>query len=304
MGDPKISVVINTYNQKRFIGKAIRGVLAQTYRPWEIIVMDDGSSDGSQAFVESEFGDAVKYHLQANRGIGNSRNSSIRLCTGDWIAFLDCDDHWMPRKLELQVAEIRSNPKVAMVACGWVESTPDDQILSEVGLPRPFRMDTIRAELRRRGIFTPSAALIRRDVLIEVEGFPEDLVFCEDWVTFSRIAALYDIAGVDQPLFHKTQLPESLSSQPDAVLRDGLESLRRCQVALTSRKWPQRWFDGVAFRQSATQLFLHAAGIYGRRGDKGKAVAVLLKGLLRWPLLTVRQYRTMYWLCSDLLRRG
>src|ERR1035437_6598605 len=304
MVDPKVSVVINTYNQKQFIGKAIRSVLAQTSSPWEIIVMDDGSSDGTEDLVRREFGNLVRYHRQANRGIGNSRNTGIRLSSGDWIGFLDCDDHWMSQKLELQVAAIRSNPNVVMVACGWVESTPDDNILSEVSLPRPFRMDVVRAELRRRGIFTPSGVVIKRDILIEVGGFPEDLVFAEDWVTFSRIAASYEIGGVDKSLFYKTQLPESLSSQADAVLRDGLESLRRCQDALTRRRWPQRWLDGMAFRQSATQLFLHAAGVYGRKGDIGKAVSVLLKGLVRWPLLTFRQYRSMYWLCAVLLRRG
>jgi len=304
MADPKVTVMINTYNDKRCVGKAIRSVLAQTLQAHEILVIDDGSTDGTRELIEREFGNQVTYHYHANRGIGGSRNVGIAMSTGDWIAFLDSDDHWMPEKLELQVAELRAHPNAAMVSCWALESTFDDTVVGKMGLPQPFTREVIRSELRRRGIFTPSGAMVRRDVLLKVEGFPEDIMFCEDWVTFCRIAASYEIAAVHKSLFYKTQLMESLSSKPKAPLKDGLIALQRCKEALASHTWPQSWMDFVAFRQSETQLHLHTAWLYAKARDKKKSLAILLKGLVHCPFLAVWQYRSIYWLCARLLERN
>jgi glycosyltransferase involved in cell wall biosynthesis len=304
MNDPKITVVINTYNHSQYIGRAIHSVLAQTFRPWEIIVVDDGSTDGTADEVRREFGDQVRYWYHANSGISNSRNVGIQLSSGSWIAFLDSDDFWMPEKLASQVEAIKSKPTVAMVVCDGVECTPDGSVLDELRLPYPLTRDVIRSRLRSRCTFTTSAVVIQRDVLIQAGGFPADLMFGEDWVTFARIAASYEIVAVHRPLFSKTQLQEGLSSQPQLALRDGLICLKRCKQALASHKWPQSWQDGVVFRQSEAQLFLHTAWIYGKRRERSKAISTLLKGLVRWPFLTFRQYRSIYWLWTQLLRRN
>ncbi len=302
--DPKISVVINTYNQRQFICKAIDSVLAQTLKPWEIIVVDDGSKDGSEELVRREVGEQVRYRYQANRGISNSRNTGIQMCTGDWIAFLDSDDYWMPEKLKLQAEAIHSNPNVTMVVCHGVECSPDGVVLDELRLPQPLTREVVRLRLLCRCTFTTSSVLIRRDALIQAGGFPEDLMFGEDWVAFAHVAAAGEVVAVHQSLFHKTQLREGLSSQPELAFRDGLVALRRCKWILASRTWPQSWRDRVTSRQAEVQMSLHAAWLYGGRQDKSKAIATLLNGIVRWPFLTLRQYRSMYWLCAQLLRRN
>jgi glycosyltransferase involved in cell wall biosynthesis len=299
---PAISAVINTYNHKGYIGKAIRSILSQTLLPDEIIVIDDGSTDGSEEYVRQEFGDRVLYFYQEERGIGASRNAAIRVARGAWIAFLDSDDYWAPEKLEMQMSAARNQPRAVMVTCIGRECTPDGTILGELGLPRPFTMETVRAELRRRCIFCSSGLLIRRDVLAKVGGFPEDLMFGEDLVTFAKVAADHEIIAVDQPLFYKTQLPRGLSSRPDAVLRDGLISFRRCKEALARRSGAGRWFDAIAFRQSEAQLYIHTAWLYAARKERGKAVRFITRGLIHWPFLTVWQYRSLYWLGAKLVK--
>src|SRR4051812_3407097 len=105
---PTISVVIPAYNSMDHIAEAIRSALNQTYVPLEVIVVDDGSTDGTGAFVQREFADCpkVKYLLRKNGGPSAARNTGIAAAVGDWIAFLDSDDTWILNKLELQVREL------------------------------------------------------------------------------------------------------------------------------------------------------------------------------------------------------
>jgi glycosyltransferase involved in cell wall biosynthesis len=300
--ESNITVVINTYNDRTHIGKAIQSVLDQTFKPVEIIVIDDGSTDGTEDFCRSTFGSQVLFHYHPNRGLAGSRNVALRLSSGYWIAFLDSDDYWVREKLEMSIAETRGRPDIGMVACAGIEVTPQGKPVAVLSLPKPFTMAKVRSDLRRRNPFTPSGVMIRRDVLEAVGGWPEDLRYAEDIVTFARIAASFEIAALHRPLFYKLQLPTSLSFRADAVLRYGPISFQRCKDALGRRTWPGSWLDALAFRQAVAQVFIHAAWIYTGRQDNRNAAACLARGLARWPLLTLRQYRSVYWICARLLR--
>lgn len=106
---PKISTVIPTYNRVRFLGEALASVFAQTRQPDEIIVVDDGSTDGTDALVAT-YGEKVRYHRQANAGPAAARNRAIGMATGDFVAFLDSDDLWTENRLELQLAALKRDP--------------------------------------------------------------------------------------------------------------------------------------------------------------------------------------------------
>lgn len=298
-----VTVVINTYNDRKHVGRAIRSVLNQTREPSEVLLIDDGSTDGTGEFVRNDFGDRVRYHWHPNRGIAASRNLGIHLAAGEWIGFLDSDDYWAPEKLDLQLSAAREAPGAGMVACVGLVCTPEGAIVGKAGLPQPFTMKAVRAELRRRCILLFSGLLIRRDVMTQVGGFPEDLAFGEDLVTVAKIAAAFEITAVHQPLFYKTQLPQSLSSSPEAALSQGRISARRCREALARHSWPGNWLDELAFRQSEAQLFFHTAWLYAGIHDKRKAALAVIRGLVHWPFLTMWQYRSVYWLCARLLRR-
>src|ERR1700734_2551552 len=109
--EPRISVIINTYNDKGHIAKAVQSVLDQTLPPCEMIVIDDGSSDGTGDFLHETFGDKLIYHYHPNRGLPASRNVGFNLSSGDWLAFIDSDDYWAADKLELTIAATRGRPK-------------------------------------------------------------------------------------------------------------------------------------------------------------------------------------------------
>jgi len=119
-GEPRlVSVVIPTFNREKLVGAAIDSVLRQTYRPVEIIVVDDGSTDRTREVVEA-YGDPVRYVHQRNSGVATARNTGLRVARGEFIALLDSDDEWFPWKLQAQVAVLDRYPDVGMV---WTDMT-------------------------------------------------------------------------------------------------------------------------------------------------------------------------------------
>ena len=103
----KISVIIPTYNRKKYIKRAIDSVIRQSYKPFEIIVIDDGSTDGTYELIKKSYSSSqISLEKQINNGVSSARNKGVKLANGDWIAFLDSDDEWFKDKLELVFREV------------------------------------------------------------------------------------------------------------------------------------------------------------------------------------------------------
>src|SRR5436309_7380613 len=113
---PKVSVIIPVFNGERYIRQTIESVLAQTYRDFELLVIDDGSTDGTAEAVK-EYEKDLRYVHQGNGGASKARNQGIRFSQGKYIAFLDADDLWEPEKLTIQVEFLERNPKIGLVHC-------------------------------------------------------------------------------------------------------------------------------------------------------------------------------------------
>ena len=111
---PKVSVIIPTYQYDSFIGEAIDSVLAQTYKDYELIVVDDGSIDRTREII-SKYGSNINYIYQENKGLAAARNTGIRATKGEYLSFLDADDAWLPNKLEVEVEFLDTHPVVGMV---------------------------------------------------------------------------------------------------------------------------------------------------------------------------------------------
>ena len=111
----KISVIIPTFNRKKTIGRAIQSVKNQSLSPFEILIIDDGSKDGTEEWVKEKFQN-IKYIYQNNQGVSSARNIGIENAYGDWVAFLDSDDEWLPNKLYEQVRSVESNPKIFAIS--------------------------------------------------------------------------------------------------------------------------------------------------------------------------------------------
>ncbi len=154
----RISVVIPAYNAGRYIGRAIDSVLAQTRPAEEIIVVDDGSTDNT-AEIAGAYGDRIRFIRQENAGASVARNTGIAAATGNWIAFLDADDEWLPEKLRLQTEHLERNPDLTWTTANYVRCYCDsnrreDDLAGE-------RLNNAEAVLNAGNIFKAISRLIR-----------------------------------------------------------------------------------------------------------------------------------------------
>jgi len=208
---PRVSVVIPTWNRRRHLEEAIASVLAQTYTDYEIVVVDDGSTDDTRAWLEGPGTDRRVVTLrQENRGSSSARNAGIRAARGELIAFLDSDDLWLPRKLESQVALFDRNPAVGFVFCGSAQ-VDGNGATSMSRIPTPdFRGRAALAMIRRNMMPTPTV-VVRKRLALEAGPMYEDLRFGEDWNYWIRIAARCETDFVPEVLVHFRDTPGSLS---------------------------------------------------------------------------------------------
>ncbi|HWL10175.1 MAG TPA: glycosyltransferase family A protein [Planctomicrobium sp.] len=215
---PKISAVIPAYNAEATIARTLESVLAQTVQPHEIIVVDDGSRDQTARIVQT-FGPHVKLIQQTNSGPSAARNHGVRVATGDWIAFLDSDDAWLPEKLELQIKTLNSD-----VALSHTYTLQDLSRCSEsLNFDRLWDSNYIGT----------STVIVKKSVFNNVGGFIEDRKFigAEDYNLWLRIAARGEkIVTVRRELTDYTPAENSLSQQIEKVIKAELlnmESLAR-----------------------------------------------------------------------------
>ena len=176
--NPLVSVVLTTYNRKNLLRRALRSVCAQAHAPAEIIVCDDGSTDGTQQELAPEF-PSINWLKQENKGVASARNLGIRHARGSWIALLDSDDEWKPEKLGLQLECMKRNPR--SLACHtdeeWIRN--GNQVIPPKFLDKTPKNLFVRS--LRRCLICPSSALIHLEVFSEIGLFDESLPVCEDY---------------------------------------------------------------------------------------------------------------------------
>jgi glycosyltransferase involved in cell wall biosynthesis len=209
MNDPaiEVSVVIPAYNAEGYLGRAIESVLAQTRPVHEIIVVDDGSTDNTSGIAE-RFGCLVRCLRQANAGVSAARNAGIRAALGDWIAFLDSDDCWLPNKIEAQMHVLSQHPELVWVSTNFIchEETsgrkkPESEVSSvEAYLAGSEVIDYFDAYCHRvRG--NTSNYLVKKTALFEAGLFEQGLNLLEDMDLWWKIAYRHPRQGfVPQPL--------------------------------------------------------------------------------------------------------
>jgi glycosyltransferase involved in cell wall biosynthesis len=193
---PLVSVIIPTYNREKIITRAIDSVFAQTYQDFEIIVLDDGSQDNTKAVVEG-YGTKVHYFYQNNKGIAGARNAGMHQAAGEYIAFLDSDDYWLPGKLERQMALFSEHPEYGMAAC-QCGSVQIDGTYREKN--RPGKSGWILYDLFNKNFIRTSSAVITRTCLEKVGGFDEALREGEEYDYWLRIAAEFAVGFINEPL--------------------------------------------------------------------------------------------------------
>jgi len=201
MNDPLVSVVIPTYNRRDIVGRAIDSALAQSYRNLEVIVVDDGSTDGTEAALHDLYGERIRVVRQENRGVSAARNHGMRLARGDFIALLDSDDQWHTDKIGKQVDFLAGHPGIGMVMTDVRRVEPDG---SEIDVFRrrdvlPVDGDVLRHVVMNPAL-VPASILLRREVVDRVGGFDESLRTAEDIDFHLRVAAAFGIGVIQESL--------------------------------------------------------------------------------------------------------
>ena len=263
----KISVIIPNYNHARWLPESIESALGQTLKPYEIIVVDDGSTDNSRE-VAARY--PVKFVSLNHGGLSAARNTGIRASEGNWIAPLDADDYWLPQKLESQVAAIRNE---AFCYCATNMFYLDGHTE-----PRPYyEASRVKAILRRHNCIDPSSVLIRKDVLLQVGGFNENMPAAEDWEAWLKLARVCDFVGVPQQLLMFRVTGTGLGANPDIVFR----SMDAIVAAGTAGLPPiSRFIEARRMRSVRTSL---AAVKYRDRGDYPATLRCAWRALAYWP---------------------
>ncbi len=198
-----LSIIIPNFNRRATIGAAIRSVLAQCYlhgrNDWELIVVDDGSSDGSVDYIRESF-TTVKLVEQANAGVSAARNAGLNYATGEWIALLDSDDEWLPHKLSAQFHLLQqSSLKVCHTQEIWIRNG--------VRVNQMTKHQKAGGWIFKRCLplcaMSPSSIVIQRDVFESIGVFDVNLPACEDYDLWLRITSRYEVAYVDKACINK-----------------------------------------------------------------------------------------------------
>lgn len=198
---PTVSVVIPAYRAEATILQTLASVYAQSQLADEVIVVDDGSPDDTAAVVERAY-PSVRVLRQANGGPAKARNTGAAAASGEWLAFLDADDAWLPDKLKLQL-RMTGDPKLAVIGTrivGW----PDDHFDPTPGFDSLWQINRIGT----------STALVRRSAYLQAGGMSEDLPLCEDYHLWLRLCAEgWRFAVCDAPLTTYAPAPDSLTQK-------------------------------------------------------------------------------------------
>ena len=215
---PTVSVIIPTYNRALKLKEAIQSVLDQTYTDYEVIVVDDGSVDNTREVVNElkQRSDKLVYIYQENRERSAARNRGISVARGDYIAFLDSDDRFLPEKLSVQVRALENNRDFGMAYSSLVFIGENGEVLGSSGKARTRLSGWIYPELLfiKGTIIITSGVMVRASVLSEIGGFDEEMHICEDLDLWRRIAKRYKVLQIEQPL---SIYAHRLNDQPDLL---------------------------------------------------------------------------------------
>lgn len=292
---PTVSVVIPAYNAGWCVRHAIDSVLAQTCTDFELIVVDDGSTDDT-AQVLASYGDRARIVPKANGGLSSARNAGVEAARGSYIAFLDADDRWMPDKLMRQLTLMDANPNLAFCSTAARIEDPDGRSLGEwrCGCNTQPPLEAIFAA-NAFVAGSGSAVLARRDALVRAGPFDEALRSLEDIDMWMRLAAIGDYACVAEPLTVILKHPDSMSRNLDVMRDAAIKVMRRNRKLLPHAK------RGAFWRQAYAGMLSDYAKWAWRAQRRSMALRDVITGLCMAPL---SRGRLMAGLLVAMLCRG
>jgi glycosyltransferase involved in cell wall biosynthesis len=259
--NPLISVVIPTYNRGQMVKEAVCSVLAQDFRNFELILVDDGSTDNTPDILD-EFRDELIVIRQENKGVSAARNRGIAAASGELIAFLDSDDLWLPKKLSEQAGFFQSNPDALICQT------------EEIWIRNGVRVNPKKKHQKRSGMIfdpslslclvSPSAVMMRRELFEIVGGFDETLPACEDYDLWLRVGYRYPIFLTETPLIIKRGGHEDQLSSAAGLDKFRIRSIKnliekhvlsedQCKTAITVLKEKCRIYAGGCLKRGRAE---------------------------------------------------
>jgi len=269
-----VSVIIPTYNRKHTLKRAIQSVYIQSLPPFEIIVVDDGSNDGTKEWVKQKY-PGIKYIYQKNSGVSSARNKGIKIARGDWIALLDSDDEWLPNKLNEQINKIKLNLDVKILHS------------NEIWIRNGVRVNQMKKHKKFGGyIFekcldmcriSPSSVMLKKAIFDDIGTFDESLKVCEDYDLWLRITSKYPVCFLDIPLIKKYGgHSDQLSKAHDGIEFYRIQSLKKILESKILSK-PQTL---LAINMMVNKMNIYASGLEKR--NKTEELSKLKKNIQYW----------------------
>jgi len=294
---PLVTAIIPTFNRASIVGRAIRSVLGQTFQGWELLVVDDASTDDTERVVRSFPDRRIRYiRHEQNRRVSAARNTGIRSAQGEYVSFLDDDDEWLPEKLAMEVEVFRnSDPEVGLVYTGKTVFDEHGQVLQ---LRMPTESGWVYdAMLDRHFIGSPSRVTVRKQVLDRVAGFDDTFTDCQDYDLWLRVAKISKIATVPQCLVKRYLLSDQMSGS----LRNICEGWEHILVKFRADMTPRTLTKHIS--RVAILLFNYEpqrARALAWEGLRLRPPQPALLGALALSTLGVERYR---WAFGKMVRR-
>jgi len=262
---PEVSVIIPTYNRAGMLGDAVGSVLGQTFRDYELIVVDDGSSDDTPRLLAS-WADKITALRTRRQGVAAARNYGVSNSAGRYLAFLDSDDLWLPEKLECQLSAHRVHPEMRISHTDeiWVRKgrrvNPKDKHAKRGGWIFQYSLPMCR--------ISPSSVIIERTLFEEVGGFDRRFCVCEDYELWLRITAANQVLYLDRKLTIKRGgHPDQLSAAAWGLDRFRVKALLKLLDVVTLTKDQRR--DVFAELERKTRILADAYEARGKRRQAG-----------------------------------
>lgn len=288
---PKVSICIPSYNYGAFIGKTIQSVLDQTYQDFEVIVVDDCSTDNSEEVVKSFKDPRIRFFRnEKNLGMVPNTNKALKLAKGEFIGILHPDDYYDPKMIETALKMFDENPEIGFTYSSHVVVDENDRIITKVKVchrNKSFKSKEEFKKLALRNIAPPSSVMVRGKCYEDVGMFDEEFPYPSDWNMWLRISLKYDSACLSDYLcyyrMHKRNVSISLYNSFETAVQD-YYMLKKLQKKVDLESLP--FVEGGA-RRAAKRALLNSVG--GLFSSRNKALQFFSRALrlekknLAWP---------------------
>lgn len=273
---PTVTIVIPAYNAESTIAETLSSVLAQTYRDFEVLVVDDGSTDKTSGVVSAAEDQRVRLVRIPNGGVARARNHGISQARAELVAFLDADDLWEPDKLELQVAALEASPQAGLCVTAAVRINERGKILGKI--PAEHSDDVCRTLLlNAMSVGMLSSGLVRASVLKAIGGFDPRFSQCADWDLWLRVSTTSAFCVIDRPLVRYRTFNGNMSSDISLLERDTfavLDAFFSSEMSSPYRSIRSRVYS---------RYWMMCSGAYFQTGHLSDAVRCGLRGVIANP---------------------